>query len=333
VIKDIPATFEQIAWNNQVRLAISDVDETIADVYTQADPAIIHELSRFLKDGGKLFMVSGGGLARIQADITNLIEPKLRQSILISHCSGAEVWGFEPSGDLRSKPFYSVYENRFTPDLKKLWREVVAELLEEFNLIPHPVCPKLKFLETIGRDPHDIMYDDRGPQITLELINAYDLSDEQLKQIGREVPYTHGQRDLRIPLMERAEQLFAKADIPITPRLGGTFALDFAVEGSSKTTSIKQALGSPKILATIDLKPSDLSNPKNIEVWGDKYSVLRGGTDRHMSEALPPTVRSIDFRQEDPAEFLEGYNTVVWDGEKHLHHGLLEYLRSRPLAI
>jgi hypothetical protein len=51
-----------------------------------------------------------------------------------------------------------------------------------------------------------------------------------------------------------------------------------------------------------------------------------------MSMALPATVRSIDFRQEDPTEFPEGYNIVLWDGQKHLHHGLLEYLQSRHAA-
>lgn len=62
---------------------------------------------------------------------------------------------------------------------------------------------------------------------------------------------------------------------------------------------------------------------------GDKFSVVKGGTDRHISEALPKKVRSISFRQEDPKEFLEGFNIVVWDGQKHLHEGLLEYLKSR----
>ena len=86
----------------------------------------------------------------------------------------------------------------------------------------------------------------------------------------------------------------------------------------------------PEVLATVGLKPEDVQNPTELEVWGDKYSVLHGGTDRHMSEALPPEVRSIDFREENPAEFPEGYNIVLWDGHQHLHHGLLEYLQSRP---
>lgn len=84
-----------------------------------------------------------------------------------------------------------------------------------------------------------------------------------------------------------------------------------------------------KVMAVTELLPEDLTSPSRYEVWGDKYSILHGGTDRHMSEALPATVRSIDFREENPSEFPEGYNIVLWDGQQHLHHGLLEYLQSR----
>lgn len=42
-----------------------------------------------------------------------------------------------------------------------------------------------------------------------------------------------------------------------------------------------------------------------------------------MSEAVDPEVRSIDFRDEDPSEFLAGYNTVLWQGKHRLHQGLL----------
>ena len=321
-----------VTWNKELKLAVSDVDETIAEVYSPVEPAMAEELNSFIEDGGKLFMASGCGLQRILDGITKFIKPPLRRSILISHCSGTEVWGFNETGELRDKPFYSIYEDRFTPEMKKVWREKVAQLLEEFDLRPHDVRPKVEFIETIGRDPFDIMFDDRGPQITLEMINAYDLSDEQLEKVGREVPITHGQRDLRIPILERAEQLFAEANIPITPRLAGTFALDFAVEGVSKTTSVKYVLGNPEVLASIGLSPEDVKDPAHLEVWGDKFSVIRGGTDRHMSEALPPEVRSLDFREEDPAEFLEGYNTVIWDGSQHLHYGLREYLHSRHTA-
>ena len=319
-----------IIWNTEVRLAVSDVDETIAEVYTPAEPAMIAELSSFLHEGGKLFMVTGGSLKRVREGITDLIAPELRHDILISHCSGAEVWGFTDAGELRDKPFYSIYNETFTDDMKNRWRQVVDQLVAEFGLRTHPAQPKTEFWEKIGRDPRDIMLDDRGPQITLEIVNGHELSDEQLELFTQEVPLAHdGRRDLRLALMQRAGELLTEMHVPITPRLGGVFALDLAIEGSSKTTSIKYVLENPEALATIRLKAEDLTSPSHFEVWGDKYSVIHGGTDRHMSEALPPTVRSIDFREEDSNEFPDGYNIILWNGEQHLHHGLLEYLQSR----
>lgn len=319
-----------IAWNPHLRLAISDVDETIADVHMPAEPAMIDALSGFLSEGGKLFMVTGGWVKNLRKNITDRIPPQLRQNILIAHCSGSEVWGFEESGNLRKEPFYSKYEAAFTPEQKQLWRDVVKELIKEFGFRTHGIGSKLEFWKTIGDDPHDIMFEDRGSQITLMLVNAYDMSDEQHAKIAREVPFTHGQRDLRIPVMERAAALLDAAGLPVTPRLGGSTAVDLAVRDVSKTTAIKHVLESPEILKTIGLTPDDLRNPaQSIEIWGDKFSALRGGTDRHMCEALPPKVRAIDFREENPEEFLKGYNIVVWDGQYHLHHGLLEYLQSR----
>ena len=318
-----------IRWNNDLRLIFSDVDETIAEVYTPASPDMIAELNRVLNDGVKLFMVTGGSLARVRRDITDHIEPSLRRDILISHCSGAEVWGFHASGALRPKPFYSVYEATFTPDMKQRWRGSVAQLVREFGLRTHPAQPKVKFYAHIGRDPQDIMLDDRGPQITMEVVNGTNLTQEQLSRLPYAVPLTHGKHDLRTPILNRAKQLFAESGIPVTPHFGGNFALDFAVEGVSKTTSIKSTLDSPDVLNTIEIQRSDIDNAANLEVWGDKYSVLHGGTDRFMSLALPPKVRSIDFREEDPAEFPPGYNIVIWNGQHHLHNGLLEYLQSR----
>lgn len=320
---------QNILWNPEIRLAVSDVDETIAEVYTPAEPEMITELSSFLSEGGKLFMVTGGSLKRVREGITDLIDPSLRHDILVSHCSGAEVWGFTEAGELREKPFYSIYET-FTPEMKDNWRKAVNQLVGEFGLRTHLAQPKTEFWERIGRDPRDIMLDDRGPQITMEAVNGHELSDEQLAAFEQEIPLSHdGRHDLRLALMQRAGELFTKMNVPITPRLGGVFALDFAIEGSSKTTSIKYVLENAEALASIGLKTEDLTSPAHFEVWGDKYSIPHGGTDRHMSEALPPTVRSIDFREEDPSEFPEGYNIVLWDGQQHLHHGLLEYLQSR----
>lgn len=318
-----------IEWNDRLRIAFADVDETIAEVYTPAEPAMIDELSSYLQDGGKLFMVSGGSLGRIRRDITDRIKPNLRHDILISHCSGAEVWGFESSGELRDQPFYSIYEEVFSPEHKQSWRSVTAQLIAEFGLRTHPAQPKVTFWEGIGSDPLDIMLDDRGPQITMEVVNGIDLTAEQLAKLPYIVPTTHGKHDLRIAIMNRAVTLLDQAALPIEPHVAGMFALDFVVAGANKTTSIQKVLAMPPALATIGLQQADIQNPAELEVWGDKYSEIHGGSDRYMSLALDPTVRSIDFRQEDPAEFPAGYNIVLWDGQQQLHHGLLEYLQSR----
>jgi len=318
-----------VVWNDSIRLALSDVDETIAEVYTPAEPAMIDELTRFLREGRKLFMVTGGSLKRVRAGITDLLPSDLRRNILISHCSGAEVWGFDQPGDLLAHPFYSMYENTFTDDMKNAWRNIVDQLVAEFGLRPHPAQPKVDFWATTGHDPLDIMLDDRGPQITMEVVNGIDLTGDQLEHLPYSVPLTRGKYDLRIALMKRASELFASNKVPVTPRLGGNFALDLAIEGVSKTTSIRKVLTDDTVLSTIGLSQNDIQNPHEIEVWGDKFSVINGGTDRHMSEAVSPEVRSIDFRQEDPAELPKGFNIVLWDGQHHLHHGLHEYLHAR----
>lgn len=318
-----------IRWNNSLKLALADVDETIAEVYTPAEPEMINELTSFLQEGRKLFMVTGGSLKRVRAGITDLLPAELRKDVLVSHCSGAEVWGFLENGELQERPFYSVYEETFDDAMKKSWRQAVAQLVQEFQLRPHPAQPKVEFWASIGRDPLDIMLDDRGPQITLEVVNGIDLTGDELERLPYPVPLTRGKYDLRIAIMDRAKELFAANNVPVSPRLGGNFALDLAVEGVSKTTSIQKILSDNEVLATIGLTPDDINNPQELEVWGDKFSVLNGGTDRHMSEAVSPDVRSIDFREEDPSELPEGFNIVLWDGKHHLHHGLLEYLQSR----
>lgn len=318
----------EIKWNKDLRLIISDVDETVADLYTVATPEMCKELEKILKkQGAVIFFITGQSVESIQWRITDHIEPKLRNRILMGHCSGAEVWGFDEQGNINAEPFYSLYENALTEEQKKRWREIVDQVLKEFELQVYPATTIAKFKEKAGDNPLAIMLEDRGPQITLEVINGYDLTPKQQEELEISIPNTHGNSDLRVPIMERISQLLEENNLPITPRMAGIFAIDLAIKGVSKTTAIETVLGDKDILNKLGLSATDLS-PEHMEVWGDKFSVLKGGTDRHMSEALPKEVRSIDFREENPAEFLEGYNTVVWNGKKHLHEGLLEFLES-----
>lgn len=318
-----------IAWNPNVKLILSDVDETVADLYVQATTEMIKELTSLLEEGKVLFFITGQGLKSVQWRIIDHIPLALRKNILVGPCSGVEVWGHDQKGQLLAKPFYSLYEEKLNDSQKKTLRKVTQQLIEEFHLKTTPTMPVLEFEKLYEDEILTAMYEDRTSQITFEFVNAYDLTPEQAESLEFDVPVTRGIYDLRMPFFKRAEELLQKEKLPVSPRLGGMFAVDFAVEGVSKTTAVRHVLSDEKVLKGIGLSSADIASPSQIEVWGDKFSVVRGGTDRHMSEAVNKQVRSIDFREEDPAEFLPGYNTVVWNGQKHLHEGTLEYLQSR----
>jgi hydroxymethylpyrimidine pyrophosphatase-like HAD family hydrolase len=317
-----------IHWNPNIKFIISDVDETIADNFLPAVPEMADELNKLLREGKSLFFVSGAGFSRIKKRVVDLIAPELRKKILVSHCSGAEVRGFDEAGNDLEKPYYTMYDQVLTQEQKARWREIVEQVIEEFHLQPTEPLPVKEFKEKYGDNPLAVMLEDRGPQITFEFVNAYNLTTTQIEKLRNHFP-NFDMSDLRIPVMERIQQLFSDAQIPVTPRVAGVFALDLALKGVSKTTSVKFVLDNEEVLGHVGFTRDAIQNPETVEIWGDKFSVINGGTDRHMSEALPKQVRSIDFRHENPEEFMEGYNTVLWDGDKQLHEGLLEYLQMR----
>jgi hypothetical protein len=318
-----------ISWNPKVKLVLSDVDETVADLFMPAQPNMIAQLQAILQDDVRLFFITGASLKSVQRRIIDLLPANLHQYILVAHCSGAEVVGYSADGLLLAEPFYSIYDSALTNDQKIKWREVVGQLMSEFKLKTLPTMPVDEFIRQSQGDPLTVMLEDRGPQITLEVVNGYELRPEQERALEFDVPLTHGHLDLRIPLIERAEVLFQEAALPITPKLGGVFAVDLIIKGVSKTTAVHKILQNDQALSSIGLTIDGIQDPSTLEIWGDKFSTLRGGTDRHMSEAVDSHVRSIDFRLEDPAEFLPDYNIQLWNGQQHLHEGLLEYLQSR----
>jgi hypothetical protein len=240
--------------------------------------------------------------------LTNLLKPSLLQRILIAHCSGAEVWGFEQSGVLRKHPFYSLYSERMTEQNKILWRTMVEELEEEFGLKVYPTMPSADFTKHTLGDKKSIMKADRGPQITWECVNDPEMREE---------------------LISKANRKISQYQLPLDAHKGGIFAVDFTLKGVSKDTAVKYVMDNDEILHTIGLSKNGLKPfESTIETWGDRYMEGKG-SDHHMSIALPRNVRSIDFRKdEDPKHFPQGYNIVLWDGAESLCEGLLEYLQT-----
>lgn len=140
-----------ITFNDQIKLILADVDETIADVYCPAEPEMITELNKVLAEGRILFLVTGGSFKRVQAGIIEKVEPSLRHRILVSHCSGAEVWGYNTNGSVLDKPYYSLYDIKMSNEEKRMFRVIIQQIVDEFKLRTHPVMPKLQFIEEFGK--------------------------------------------------------------------------------------------------------------------------------------------------------------------------------------
>jgi hydroxymethylpyrimidine pyrophosphatase-like HAD family hydrolase len=255
---------ENIRWNNKVKFIISDVDETAADLYVKAEPEMVTEISKLLEEKKAIMFITGQGIKNVQWRIINDIPEQLRQRILVGQCSGVEVWGFNLDGSVKDKPFYSVYDSELNDGQKAVWREIIKQIIVEFKLKVSQTMPIPQFLEQSGGDPLHIMMEDRGPQITFEVVNGVDLTPDQIEKLELSIPETHGSYDIRIPIVERADQLFADAGLPITSRLAGNFAIDFAVKGVSKTTAIEYVLDNEAVLASVGLGKEDVKDQAHL---------------------------------------------------------------------
>ena len=319
-----------LTMRDSLQIVVSDVDDTLADVYEPASQTIIKGLNKMLEQGKKFFFISGQGERNICARIADHLDPKYRNQILLGGCSGAEVWGFS-DGKLLDKPFYSLYEEKFTEEMKREWREILRGIIDDFGFQTIATMPRDQFERVSKGDPSIIMYEDRRAQITFEVVNGCNLNDEQYRYFKERVPYLLDNRDLRVSIIQHANEMFAEKNIPITARAAGTFAVDFAVKGVTKTTAIEAIMYHNKADSYWKSIPSKEDMPAMIEIWGDKFSVVNGGTDTHMCEAFPKTVRAIDFRAEPKEELPKEFNVVLWDGELHLCKGTEEYMKRSGL--
>ena len=325
-----------LLFRDSVQLVVSDVDDTLAQPYCAAPYYVIKGLSALLERGVRIFLITGQGAENLEWRIVKRIAPELRKHILLGTCSGAEVWGYDADGERLAQPFYSVYEDAFTPELKPLWREAMADIIAHFGLVTHKTMPKPTFYKTIGRGVFDIMYEDRGPQITFEVANATHMDAAQKTEFTAKTGIEPAGDDLRPQIIAFANELFAERGIPITARKAGNIAIDFAVAGATKTTAVEFGVFSPACSEYFGLAfdRDDVRDAgERIEVWGDKFSLVNGGTDRHICEALPRSVRAIDFRREPVDELPGEFDIRIWDGERELCEGAEEYLERSGIIV
>jgi hypothetical protein len=313
-----------VLWNHKLRLVLSDVDETVADLYCPAESGMLDALARLLGRGICLVLVTGQSVENVEQRVIMGLPGQLRHRVAVGACSGAELWGYSTEGERNPAAFYAA-GSELTAEQRSGWRVVIRQLIAEFRLTPFPPMPIADFRRQHGEAPWHVLLDDRGPQITLEFPNAYELSEAAYEQVQRRLGASFEGRDLRIPVLQRAQQLIEAHSVPVTPRIAGMFALDLAIAGIDKARAVEEAL-SPAVLGHLELRPN-LPCAEEIEVWGDRFSLF-SGTDWLMCKPIDRRVRAISFRDENPAEFPNGYNIQLWDGEHRLHTGLLEYLES-----
>jgi hypothetical protein len=314
-----------VRWNDQLRLVLSDVDETVADLYRPADKGMLSALSLLLEEKVALVLITGQSIANVEARVVIGLPAPLRQRVAVGTCSGTELWGYSPTGSRDERPLYAA-ESALTTSQKTRWRTIIQQLVREFHLLPVAPGPIAEFRRQFGDDPWRVMLDDRGPQITFEFPNACELPAAVSKQISERLGIPLEGGDLRVPVAQRARQLLEMHAIPVTARMAGMFALDFAIVGFDKSRAVKEALG-PAVLGRLGLGTTPPC-PNEIEIWGDRFS-QHAGTDWLMCRPVDRSVRAISFRDEDLSDFPQGYNIQLWDGVHRLHDGLLEFLEGR----
>jgi hypothetical protein len=81
-----------------VTLVVSDVDDTLAPPFHDISASLAQALTRLVGNGTILFLVSGQGIGNIERRVVRAFPRPLRRRILVGHCHGAEVFGYDRAG-------------------------------------------------------------------------------------------------------------------------------------------------------------------------------------------------------------------------------------------
>jgi hydroxymethylpyrimidine pyrophosphatase-like HAD family hydrolase len=92
-----------VSWNQKLRLALSDVDETIADLYCPAESGMLEALARLLDEGIFLVLITGQSVKNVEQRVIMGLPARLRQRIAVGACSGAELWGYSTKGERNAR--------------------------------------------------------------------------------------------------------------------------------------------------------------------------------------------------------------------------------------
>jgi hydroxymethylpyrimidine pyrophosphatase-like HAD family hydrolase len=293
-----------LAWNPDLQVVVSDLDETLAGLYLPAAPELVVELAELLRGGLVLVLATGQGITSTWERLVALLPPVVRRRVIAGCCSGAELWAFDDEGLAYPLDRPSPLDD----GLHRLWRQLVGQVLAEFGLTAHPTGDVASFQEATAGDGGAVMLADRRSQITLEMANTVAVREQ---------------------VVDRANDLFSEHQLPVEARAAATFAVDFVIEGVTKAAVVDALREDPRPLAELGVDPAWATTAQLVEVWGDSFTPDRGAIDLRISQRLHPGARSISFRDLDPVAAGPVCNVVAWPGRHRLQAGVLEYLLSR----
>ena len=124
-----------VSWNEKLRLVLSDVDETVADLYRPAEQGMLDALAQLLDQGIALVLITGQSVDNVEQRVVMGLPARLRRQIAVGGCSGAELWGYGSDGARKAAPYYTV-ENTLSPAQKNAWRHVCQPIDRRI-----PPCP------------------------------------------------------------------------------------------------------------------------------------------------------------------------------------------------
>src|ERR1700674_3703954 len=119
-----------VFWNHELRLALSDVDETVADLYCPAESGMLDALTRLLDQGISLVLITGQSVENVEQRVIIGLPMRLRQRIAVGACSGAELWGYSTKGERNASAFYAA-ASALTADHGRAWRTQSKQLITD----------------------------------------------------------------------------------------------------------------------------------------------------------------------------------------------------------
>lgn len=277
----------KVATKLPYKIAIFDLDGTLADNLTPVPKPVLEKLLYLLQSGVQVAIITTQSLKEIDKYLLRTI-PKVQgpliKNLIIYPTTGGEAWGFDSNGSLISNPLYDVSKTHLSDEQNILWRRMINTVLQEYSLDKQLIDQK----GNVVAYPATII--DGGAQIIIRLNERKDLRDE---------------------IVKRLSDLFAQRALPLRlKKIGGT-SIRMTVRGIDKAYAVKYHLQEVAKRLGYEVKP------KEILIVGNSFDI--DGDDRQMMSNGARVV-SVGQRPSEPnlKRGIEFYPIHGWQGSNYL---------------